>query len=424
MSGSFPKLPARTPAQEDLLRVMRAAVNGQVAEIDPLAWPAVYRLAAMHQVETFLYPLIRAWPPAALPPEEMMHFWRTVFLQAAGRYARVAEQARELFSALHAAGIEMIPLKGVWLAERIYMEGGCRTMNDIDLLVPEARFNEACGVIRSIGYVTPDYDVTDRRVKHAHFQKCGEPLALELHRRLFSHPVSAGEAPSTDWVWHGNMEDRLHGIPVQTFAPERQVAYLAHHILGHRMAVPLKVYLDLCLVCERFAAPLSDTAFRHERARWGAVYGISFVLRMADRLLKSEACRMWAAIPEESAELCEALDVAEQIVIGLDAKSIKLTSSLSRFIRSKGLERIRIGLASLFRSAAEMRQIYPRTVRWFGLAGGYLWRLPDLFLRHGSFLSGSPSCRRQTKVAHKGFEDREQLIAWLCARENDTKGHD
>ena len=125
MSGSFPKLPARTPAQEDLLRVMRAGVNGQVAEIDPLAWPAVYRLAAMHQVETFLYPLIRAWPPAALPPEEMMHFWRTVFLQAAGRYARVAEQARELFSALHAAGIEMIPLKGVWLAERIYMEGGC-----------------------------------------------------------------------------------------------------------------------------------------------------------------------------------------------------------------------------------------------------------------------------------------------------------
>ena len=53
--------------------------------------------------------------------------------------------------------IEVIPLKGLHLAHRVYPSPGLRDMGDLDLLVRRSRLREADAALKQLGYL-PDHD--------------------------------------------------------------------------------------------------------------------------------------------------------------------------------------------------------------------------------------------------------------------------
>src|SRR4051794_12798967 len=70
-----------------------------------------------------------------------------MFLKAAGPalVKRVAE-------ILQKQGIPLMPLKGVLLRKLVYGEQSFRPIADVDILVPEAQFPDACRALRREGF--------------------------------------------------------------------------------------------------------------------------------------------------------------------------------------------------------------------------------------------------------------------------------
>lgn len=411
-------IPSLAPVHLELRRVLRAAVGGRPADPPPTDWAAVLALASAHEVAGFLFPAVRTWDPALQPDAPLMARWRHAFLDAAARYTRAAFQARELLSALRAAGVVAVPLKGVWLAERVYEDGACRPMSDIDLLVPTGELARACVAVERLGYVTTDFHAQGRR--HLFYRRPETPLAIELHWRLGRASADAAEEADEARAWIGLREERLHEVPVQVFPPERQLVCLVCHILRHRLAVPLKAYLDLVLVCRRYAAELDPVRLEEEARAWRAAFGTRFVLQVAGDIFGADLRACVAALPRAGDGGDEARRAAMAAAFQLDVESCRFTPDLEAFCGASGMRRLRIGFARLFLPPPEIRLSYPRTVRRLGLAGGYAWRVADLLRHHGRTVRAVVGRSRADAAGLANFAARRALTAWIGAQECST----
>lgn len=405
------------PAQRDLLRVLQAAAAGLAPAAPPANWAEVLDLAALHQVERFLYPLMLEWPPASRPAAPLMARCRTSFLGAAARHVRVAVQMQELLSALVEAGVRVIPLKGVWLAERVYADAACRPMCDIDLLVPPEDLHRARAVFERLGYATAAGDAGGEDAHHVCYQRPRAPMPIELHWSLWDTGNDAVGRPDPSNMWAGLREELLHGVPLRVFPPERHLVHLAQHILKHRLTVPARAYLDLVLLCRRYAPSLDLELLEHEARAWRVAFGTRFVLQVAFELLGGSPPAALTPFLATAGGSREARRAALRATLLLTPESKQLSLPLVAFQRSSGIRRLGIGLARWLLAPARIRRGYARAVRRWGLAGGYVARGADLLRRHGR------SCRPPTGEGAfsdadlANFSTRRSLSAWLLEQE-------
>jgi hypothetical protein len=371
----------------------------------------------MHQVDAFLYPRVRTWDPPWQPAAPLMARWRKSFLGAAAMYTRASFQARELLAALHAAGVRVIPLKGVWLAERVYEDGACRPMTDIDLLVPAEALARARAAIERLGYATADVFLSAKFDQDVHYRRPGGPLPLELHWHLWQAGVEAVCEPDLTQVWAGLREELLHGVPVLAFPPERQLVHIAQHILRHTLAVPLKAYLDLVLLGRRYAPQFDLARLEHEARAWRVAFGARFVLQVAGDICGVRPSAPLASflpsgdgcVAAGSAALCAALQLSRE--------SKNITSAREAAGHAFGLRRLGIRLARLLLPPVEIRLGYPRVVRRWGLAGGYVWRCADLIRRYGRASRKAVVGGNAADPDFANFATRRALSAWIRAQE-------
>jgi hypothetical protein len=417
MTSAFNPTPQLTPAHRDLLRVLQAAVNGYPLDDPPADWATVLDLASVHQIADYLYPRVLAWDPACQPPDPLRARWRRSFLNAVARYTRVAIQTRELLTALHAAKVPVIPLKGAWLAERIYEDGACRPMSDIDLLVPPESLAAARAAIERLGYTPTDLDLDESRDKHVRYQRPTGPLPIELHWRLWCPDTKNNDKTEPAQTWLGLQEERLHGVPVQVFPPERLLVHLAQHILKHALIVPLKTYLDLVLLCRHYAPLLDPTRLDEEARAWRVVFEAKCMLQVAHDIWGVRPPAQLIPFLPCSAEHEKARSAAVGAALQLNCENRKISPALAAFCQTSGLGRLRIGLERMLLPPVEIRLKYPRAVRRWGLVGGYIGRCADLIRLHGWMLRQVARDRKAVGSDLSDFATRQALIAMIYTQE-------
>ena len=409
-------IPELTTAQHDFLRVLRAAVAGRPCERPPIAWGPVLGLAVAHQVADFLYPRVSTWPLLLQPPPADMSRWRIAFFGAVARYTRGVVQTREILAALRQAGVQVIPLKGVWLAERIYDDGACRSMVDIDLLVTPPDLDRAQAVLEQLGYATDDFSPEEAGGKHLRFRKPGAPLPLELHWRLWHTRDGADDAAAHERVWASLDNGVLHGVSMLVFPVEREIVYLADHILGHDWSVPLKAYLDFALLCDRFGPRLDVARLEREADAWGISFGARFVVQVAADLFGDASFAPMASFLREAAACSAARRGALVAAVQLSPGSKRITPALAASLRCSRGRRLVAGLGRVWLEPAEVRLVYPRVVRRWGLIGGYLWRGTDLVRRHGSTMLPGRHVTVEDAADAANFDTRRTLGDWIGER--------
>ena len=413
-------VPSLTAAQHDFLRVARAAAGGRVCDPPPLSWEAVLELAHTHKIADFLYPRVAAWPLPLQPPPADRARWRSAFFGAVARYERSVVQTRGILSALREAGVRVIPLKGIWLAERAYGDGACRRMNDIDLLVAPSGLGRARAVVERLGYATDDFSPGKAAGgRHLRFRKPDAPLPLELHWRLLQDEKDGDGGDADGPVWEGLEEASLHGVPVSVFPVEREIVYLARHLLHHAWAVPLKSHLDLSLLCARFGAQVSAARLAREADAWGIPFGTRFVLRVAADLFGEAPFAAVAPFLQEAAACGDARRAALAAAVQISSGSARITPALAAALPRSRAGRLAAGFGRVWLTPDQIRLIYPRTVRRWGLPGGYLWRGADLARRHGAALLGR---RRIAPEEMANSAIRHTLVKWIDTRDAELRG--
>jgi hypothetical protein len=133
----------------------------------------------------------------------------------------VLNEAATLFQR---AGVPVMPLKGVWLHQFVYTNPSERRISDVDLLVPEARYDDAGHVLRAAGWrctIWNTYEATFRSPRY--------PLSVDLHCALF--PSGAFNMPTAELFRRGRHDSETFGVELVSPDPRDVFAHLVGHFV-------------------------------------------------------------------------------------------------------------------------------------------------------------------------------------------------
>jgi len=193
-----------------------------------------------------------------------------------GRQILAAHQAREI-----ARQVEVLPLKGLDLAHRLYPSPSLRDMGDVDLLVRRRAVPDADAALRRLGYV-PDRDALraaegDGGFLNAVVYDREDVLPVHLHWRL-------SNASLPHFMYRIDEEEVWRQARGGTLAPHHRVVALCEHALKHSFDT-LILLTDIELACRG-----ADWNAVAETARaWGLGRAVYYALVLLRDLLGVEA---------------------------------------------------------------------------------------------------------------------------------------
>ena len=224
--------------------------------------PSLIRLAEGHGVRPQLFQCLcdLSWEAVPEPERDSLERFRQRHLV---RTLTLSSELHRLAAAFEDKAIPFVAFKGPTLAVALYGDLALREFNDIDVLVPEHRLDDAEDVLALLGYRSDQGDRAFRRAFLAHlrqhaFARADGEAAIDLHWAL-SGPHVPFPLRTAD-IWND-----LHRISIgDRDIPTVTGANLALLLAGHgtkEMWKLLKWVRDFALMIER-----------HRDLDWSAIH--------------------------------------------------------------------------------------------------------------------------------------------------------
>jgi hypothetical protein len=198
------------------------------------------------------------------------------------------ELLRAVVPPLRAAGIAVMPLKGIWLQAFVYGDARPRPITDVDLLVPEPSYDAARAVLASLGFRVQTGSRSETIFVHADHE-----LPVDLHQRLFR--PGAFRLPTAALFARATRSARAFGVELYMPDPLDAFAHLVgHHVKSRtRRDDPMRRE-DLRATAEAFELDPRTTA-RHLHAAGMARAARYLFAEQADAFSRA----LLAALPED-----------------------------------------------------------------------------------------------------------------------------
>lgn len=117
---------------------------------EPIRWKALFALAEAHGVQPLLYRILSG--ARDLVPEEEMRELDGANQANLHKALLLSRELIRVVDRLQAVGVEMLPYKGVALAETVYGDIALRQAGDIDLLIRPKDLSRVRDALRELGY--------------------------------------------------------------------------------------------------------------------------------------------------------------------------------------------------------------------------------------------------------------------------------
>jgi hypothetical protein len=212
-----------------------------------------------------------------------------------------SSELKEILQTFEQHKIVAVPLKGPFLAERLYGDAALRMSYDLDILVSTRDLTRAEVVLREIGFIPgipDDY----------HRQWCRRRTTVELHHDV-ENPLAFNF--ETACLLRRIEPGLFQGQHCWQLAPRDELLFLCLHGVRHRFD-RLSLILDLCLAFEKQSHPEM-----HLSQAEGAELNSLFILGVAmARRLQPSVCT--TLVPAPSQELVTHLEsLADRLWNGL-----------------------------------------------------------------------------------------------------------
>jgi len=282
---------------------------------------------------------------------------------------RQVDEERRVVSALVAAGVTALVLKGAMLAQTVYPRPTSRYRTDMDLLTDTAQMSAAEAALKALGYRRPMevQSATPMRQTLWTRRDGRQSFSVDLHWDLRNHPALQGRLTFADLL---PSAERLPGLGEGALGMGRVHALLnasMHYFNDYADSRPCQWLLDKDLLWRAMSADEKAAAIQIASER-----GLAGLL--AESLVRT---REFFATPVSDAEI-EALRAAgrAQWATGMVRANEARWSAYWFALRSEpGLRRKLFRIKSgLFPPPVYMHRLYPEGSR-FGLLGLYLRRL-------------------------------------------------
>ena len=325
------------PATEKIERIRRLSR-------EPLRWNLLLDLADRHGAQSLLcQALVGIEDADVIPPAEMsalkqryqINLHKALFLSR--ELIRIVEH-------LSALGIEVMPYKGVALAEMAYGDIALRHAGDIDLLIRPQDFPRIRDAVRELGY-TPHLALSEAEERaylksgyECAFDGAAGPNLLELQWAI--QPSFYAVDFDMDALFQRAITITVAGHPMKTLSSEDSVLVLSAHAAKHVWGR----LIWLCDIARIMTLPTLDWTWIASQAKaLGIVRILRVTMLLANRLLGSTIPpAAQASVPEDSGALVLVDEIQTHIAseAAFDVESLAYFRLMMR-LRERPLDRLR-----------------------------------------------------------------------------------
>lgn len=162
----------------------------------------------------------------------------------------------EITEACQARSIQLIVLKGAFLAHTIYPHPALRPMSDIDLLAPADKAAEVIKILRKLGYSAPEQASSQYMSEHhhlpgAHTTRDGQGILVEVHHDALSGDVDA--SITTLNLTAPLQQFTINGTSNLALGHQDQLRHLYHHMAEPAAKLKLIWCVDIVYYASHFA---------------------------------------------------------------------------------------------------------------------------------------------------------------------------
>lgn len=377
-----------TKATEDLIGLLaypaHEARTDKLRQLSGEDWEAVLAEAGRHGAQLLLYDRLRIAEYADQVPAIEMTQLRERYLAAAARNMRMLHHAGQILSALKAAGIEVIVLKGLYLVENIYAGIGLRVFGDIDLLVRKERLADALGLMQGLGYrLATWYDPLEPNtdIKHLPPLQKDKAPTIELHWTILEEDEPFNI--DAEGLWQRATTATVAGVEVLALGLEDLLLHLSvHHTYQHRLRAGLHSLYDIAEVLRLKGAEVNWQWLLTTARAWGIERVTWLTLRLLQELADANppAAVMEGLMPDPPHEQIAA-DALEQ-VLAATGTEMALTPDLASLPGTGFFAKLRLIVQRVFIPRRVLAREYNENPHSLRIYGYYLVRLRDLWRRY------------------------------------------
>jgi hypothetical protein len=213
-------------------------------------WEPLLDRAQAHGLVPLAYRLLR---DSDCPPE-IARIFRAHAFGYALRSGQHEKASSEVLAAFGAAGIDNLVLKGPAVGRTVYADPSLRPTSDLDILIPEERWQAARDVLVGQGYIPeqphdgPPPKVADEKAHyHSQYRRDRDRMLIEVHY----DPWWYGLRPRLrELFWQRSAPLTIGGVLTRMLSAEDQLLHACIH-LHHHSYTRLIWFTDLALLIQR-----------------------------------------------------------------------------------------------------------------------------------------------------------------------------
>ena len=214
-----------------------------------LDWEDVLEKASRHRMMSLLYHTLKDVDVNGMVPQEVMESLKGAYYTHTVLNMRFSGKLREILRPLGNAGVEVIVLKGVALAERVYQNISLRPMGDIDLLVRKKDLGSAEACLLELGYTRYVGNKADYQSYYRRYFDRSKTIPLHIHWDLVRAP-NAFEM-DMEALFKKAERCKLAGMETLVLSPEDTLIHLALHLFfTHFFNIGLIGLVDIARLIE------------------------------------------------------------------------------------------------------------------------------------------------------------------------------
>jgi hypothetical protein len=204
-----------------------------------LAWPELLQRAQIYGLAPLLHHHLQQLGLSEVPATAAAAL-KAAYRQNALRSTLMARELAEVMRRLGSAGVPVMPLKGVLLADSLYGDPALRVCGDIDILVPRPLVGQASHLLHAMGYrdMTAGSEAAQRLHVETGIESAftraagGFRYLLELHWGIFPNAPSERDAVAA--LWADARPSSVLGVAAVQPSVEWNLLFLAVHAARHR----------------------------------------------------------------------------------------------------------------------------------------------------------------------------------------------
>jgi hypothetical protein len=234
-------------------------------------WDVLLERARTHGLIPLLYHRLHELDFHDVPPPVRRNLTDSFGINAI-RNQLLAQEFVRVLAQLGTAGVGVIPLKGIALAESLYGDPALRTCADLDILVHPKDVAESLRLLQASGYEGRFREPSFVRLLARYGKDC--LLMREEVRAVYPLQVHCGliwggpaERGLLAEIWADAAPRPFHEAPAYALSPEWEFLYLAVHAARHGL-FPFKWLVDLDWLMVRGALDWKKVREMAKRLGW------------------------------------------------------------------------------------------------------------------------------------------------------------